>query len=225
MQRAFIIIKSSLLNDYVQYLVLEKKVLVLKTSQDKVTGRPSKTKKKKQRTSTQIQKQTKRCKCCGRELPVDDFNYWNKEKGSRMSICKECEHEKSKAKRDYKKNLLIELKEVGCCVCGEKDPVCLDFHHYDSSEKEFNVSQALMKTLPDMITEASKCVIVCSNCHRKIHAGTVNIEDFISRHEYEYRKKLFALYAESLKQQDWNFKPSAKKKTINKKNENPNNKK
>jgi hypothetical protein len=82
----------------------------------------------------------KKCQCCGKELPIDEFNYWNKEKGSRMSICKECEHEKQRLKREYKKNLLLELKEVGCCICGESDPVCLDFHHYDQSEKEFNVS-------------------------------------------------------------------------------------
>lgn len=83
---------------------------------------------------------TKKCQCCGKELPIDEFNFWNKEKGSRMSICKECEHEKQRLKREYKKNILLELKEVGCCICGESDSVCLDFHHYDQTEKEFNVS-------------------------------------------------------------------------------------
>ena len=144
-------------------------------------------------------KAVKKCKCCGRELPLDDFNYWNKSKGTRMAICKECEHEKQRQKREYKKNLLYELKEVGCCICGEPDPVCLDFHHYNQNEKEFNISQAMTKNVPDMLMEASKCVVVCSNCHRKIHAGTINIEDYVSRHEYEYRRKLFSLYADALK--------------------------
>ena len=138
----------------------------------------------------------KRCKCCGKELPLDDFNYWNKQKGTRMTICKECEHEKSRQKREHKKNLLIELKEVGCCICGETDPVCLDFHHYDQSEKEFNISQALTKSVKDMLLEASKCVVVCSNCHRKIHAGTLMLDDFVSPHEYEYRRKLINMFAE-----------------------------
>jgi 23S rRNA G2445 N2-methylase RlmL len=73
-----------------------------------------------------------------------------------MTICKECEHEKSRQKREHKKNLLIELKEVGCCVCGETDPICLDFHHYDQSEKEFNISQALTKSVKDMLLEAAE---------------------------------------------------------------------
>ena len=101
----------------------------------KVKRRPGRPAKK-----TAKKLMTKKCQCCGKELPIDEFNFWNKEKGSRMSICKECEHEKQRLKREYKKNILLELKEVGCCICGETDPVCLDFHHYDKTEKEFNVS-------------------------------------------------------------------------------------
>ena len=136
------------------------------------------------------EKKMKKCRICGKMKPIEDFNYWNKSKGSRMSICKECEHEKSRQTRDTKKQIITDLKEVGCAVCGEQDPICLDFHHYDPTEKSFNMSAAVMKTLPDMLNEASKCVVVCANCHRKIHAGVLNIQDYVSEHEYEYRRKL-----------------------------------
>ena len=158
---------------------------------------------KKRRIGRQTKKKTtKKCKCCGKELPLEDFNFWNKEKGTRMSICKECEHERARQKREYKKTLLYELKEVGCCVCGEMDPICLDFHHYNQDEKEFNISQTMTHSIPDMLAEASKCVVVCSNCHRKIHAGTLNIEDYVSSHEYEYRRKLFDLYSKAISRKD-----------------------
>ncbi len=85
------------------------------------------------------------------------------------------------------------MKSVGCACCGEKDVVCLDFHHYDPLEKEFNMSSALTKPVSKLIEEAAKCVVVCSNCHRKIHAGTLNIENYLSRHEYEYRKNIIEL--------------------------------
>ena len=104
-----------------------------------------------------------------------------------MYVCKDCEHESKRIAREHKKSIIEELKAVGCACCGEKDTVCLDFHHYNPSEKEFNLSTALTKPVNKLIEEASKCVVVCSNCHRKIHAGTLNIEDYLSRHEYEYR--------------------------------------
>jgi hypothetical protein len=104
-----------------------------------------------------------------------------------MYVCKDREHESKRIAREHKKSIIEELKTVGCACCGEKDTVCLDFHHYDPSEKEFNLSTALTKPVNKLIEEASKCVVVCSNCHRKIHAGTLKIEDYLSRHEYEYR--------------------------------------
>lgn len=126
-------------------------------------------------SSVEKKPKMRKCRICGKMKPIDEFNYWNKSKGTRMSICKECEHEKSKVARDTKKQLMTDLKEVGCAICGEHDPICLDFHHYDPNEKQFNMSAAVMKTIPDLINEASKCVVVCANCHRKIHAGMLNI--------------------------------------------------
>ena len=131
-----------------------------------------------------------RCHICGEMKPAEEFNFLYKDKGKRMSICKECEHETKRATRESKKLVLESLKSVGCACCGEKDKVCLDFHHYDPSEKEFNMSSALTKPFRKMIEEAAKCIVTCSNCHRKIHAGAINLEEFLPRHEYEYRKLL-----------------------------------
>ena len=133
---------------------------------------------------------TRRCSICGQVKPDTEFNYLQKEQDKRMYICKDCEHDAKRATREHKRNIMEQLKTIGCACCGETDNVCLDFHHYDPTEKEFNMSSALTKPVDKLIHEAAKCVVVCSNCHRKIHAGTLNIEDYVSRHEYEYRKKL-----------------------------------
>jgi predicted HNH restriction endonuclease len=29
--------------------------------------------------------------------------------------------------------------------------------------------------------EIEKCVCVCANCHRKIHAGIINLEDYLDK--------------------------------------------
>jgi hypothetical protein len=67
-----------------------------------------------------------------------------------LKLCKVCgEYKKSK----------------GCCLCGESDPACLDFHHLDSEEKEFEIAQ-LTLSKSKMEEEIRKCVVICSNCHR-----------------------------------------------------------
>lgn len=62
-------------------------------------------------------------------------------------------------------------KESGCSLCGEKDAVCLDFHHQNPHEKSFEVSNMAPRKFSRMRIdeEIKKCVVLCCNCHRKIH--------------------------------------------------------
>jgi len=68
-------------------------------------------------------------------------------------------------------------KEQGCCLCGEKTICTLDFHHTDPSKKEYEISQLIKWNfkIDRLIGELDRCVVVCSNCHRKIHAGIVDV--------------------------------------------------
>jgi len=67
--------------------------------------------------------------------------------------------------------LVKKRKSLGCAICGEKDNRCLDFHH--TSGKEMNISRSVRLCLSKerIISEIDKCVVVCANCHRKIHGG------------------------------------------------------
>ena len=79
------------------------------------------------------------------------------------------------------RRLLGELKRVKkewldsvklkCSRCSEDDPVCLDFHHRDPSQKDENIGRMLNKawSLPRLQAEVAKCDVLCSNCHRKLH--------------------------------------------------------
>ena len=66
-----------------------------------------------------------------------------------------------------------------CYVCGETDPVVLQFHHVDPDQKSFVIGRAIhsygMNRLKE---EIAKCVILCANCHRRVHAGTIDLEDY-----------------------------------------------
>ena len=82
---------------------------------------------------------------------------------------------KARNRRNIKKNIL-ELKNL----YGEKCKLCnyskclgaLEFHHLNSEEKEFNISQR-RGGFTLLAKEAEKCILVCANCHREIHEQLV----------------------------------------------------
>ena len=69
--------------------------------------------------------------------------------------------------------LVSEFRSQGCSLCGEADPVCLDAHHLDAGKKDLSIARmATMRwSRARAQAELAKCVCVCANCHRKIHAG------------------------------------------------------
>ena len=57
-----------------------------------------------------------------------------------------------------------------CCECGEGRAVCLDLHHTDPTTKLFALNDAKSRSIKGIDTELAKCIVVCANCHRLIHA-------------------------------------------------------
>ena len=65
-----------------------------------------------------------------------------------------------------------------CYYCGEDAVEVKDFHHKEGEVKLFDVANSWRsKGLAAVAAEIAKCRIVCANCHRKIHAGTLGEED------------------------------------------------
>ncbi len=71
-------------------------------------------------------------------------------------------------RRAWFRNLKDNLK---CERCPEDHPACLDFHHRDSREKEESISRMVRQALSEatILKEIEKCIVLCSNCHRKLH--------------------------------------------------------
>lgn len=66
---------------------------------------------------------------------------------------------------------LYDVKRKSCCNnCGFNILECLDFHHVGKKVAAVTVMvRDTNYTLDDLINELSKCVVLCSNCHRKEH--------------------------------------------------------
>lgn len=71
------------------------------------------------------------------------------------------------------------LKYVtGCWFCSEYEPCCLDYHHLDPTTKEMCLSDMVFKhrfARARVLEEIKKCILLCSNCHRKVESGLLII--------------------------------------------------
>jgi hypothetical protein len=135
----------------------------------------------------------KQCSKCTLLKPADQFN----KKGKHLhSLCKECnklyqaewylknsDKVKSKSRLSNKISKVRNQKYVrgikaskGCFFCPEKEPVALDFHH-TSNDKEHNIARLANSSnaIEFIEKEIAKCIVVCSNCHRKLHAGLLQV--------------------------------------------------
>lgn len=89
--------------------------------------------------------------------------------------CTRCRAEAVSKRRRGVKNILVE-EAGGCCrICGyDRCSAALEFHHVVPAEKRFSLShRGVARSLEAARAEASKCVLLCSNCHAEVEAGMV----------------------------------------------------
>lgn len=137
----------------------------------------------------------KGCTRCERSKPLEDgFNKSRANGDHRRTHCKSCERKQANAfyrknPEPYKKRARAFAKKryaerladanklkalVGCLLCKDKTLCVLDFHHVlgNSKGREGGMPVARAASHGDrkFLLELAKCVVVCANCHRKVHA-------------------------------------------------------
>lgn len=80
-------------------------------------------------------------------------------------------------RRKKLREMAREYKGGKCIICGyRKYSGALDFHHKDSSKKDFGLSMnGLTHSWDKIKKEVDKCVLLCANCHREVHAGITQL--------------------------------------------------
>jgi hypothetical protein len=142
----------------------------------------------------------KLCCWCKQKKKINYFSLNKLHKDGHNDSCRDCTNDYRRKyyirnkdrEKDYAKkwrqgfqDIINEYKLNGRCVkCGENHPATLDFHH-TTNEKNFEIANAARIvgiTKEKLIEEITKCVILCSNCHRKHHWGLRNrCEQLIAR--------------------------------------------
>ena len=82
----------------------------------------------------------------------------------------------AKAKQEMREWYNQLRSTLTCSHCPETDSCCIDFHHV--SEKDFGLYDAVNAGFSKnrILKEIAKCVPLCANCHRKLHAGRFTLE-------------------------------------------------
>jgi hypothetical protein len=88
---------------------------------------------------------------------------------------KEYGHDNRLKRKERMKGFLLEQKAVGCAICGEKDPLVLEFHHIDPSQKVKAIAGMLGMPLHKVKAELEKCVVLCANDHIRVQRGAIEL--------------------------------------------------
>ena len=134
----------------------------------------------------------KLCSSCQVLKPVESFYKRSKSNDGLSVCCKSCmaikykkcrtskkdhyRHVQSERERANRNNFQEWKKTQRCILCDETETICLDLHHLDPLDKDATLSNVVRNwSWKRLNNEISKCVVVCANCHRKIHAGLISI--------------------------------------------------
>ena len=81
--------------------------------------------------------------------------------------------------RRQRKLKAIEYMGSHCHLCGRDGPAALfEFHHRNAADKEFGLSErGIPHSWQKTVAELAKCVMLCANCHREVHAGVRTLGD------------------------------------------------
>lgn len=75
-----------------------------------------------------------------------------------------------KRHREKIRGLILEYLQLHpCVVCGEDDPIVLEFDHIDQATKTKEISKYLSGHAgwDKVKDEIDKCRVLCANCHRR----------------------------------------------------------
>jgi hypothetical protein len=97
----------------------------------------------------------------------DNYNkeWYRKNREARRKQINERKQKLIEWYREYKSTLK-------CSKCPENHPSCIQFHHLDPKKKDITISEAFKHhgwSKERFLKEVDKCIVVCANCHAKIH--------------------------------------------------------
>jgi 5-methylcytosine-specific restriction endonuclease McrA len=92
--------------------------------------------------------------------------------------CLKCRSKAVTKRRRRVKQILVDEAGGACQACGyDRCVAALEFHHLVPAEKSFSLShRGVTRSLAKARSEATKCVLLCANCHAEVEIGMTSIQ-------------------------------------------------
>lgn len=118
--------------------------------------------------------QGKKCEKCGKIFYPQKY-------ANTRKFCYDCIPEQIQTAGSFYRKIIkrwsLEYKGNKCECCGYNNCIeALEFHHVNPEEKDFSLSDCEKLDWNKIKEELDKCILVCSNCHREIHAEKRNMD-------------------------------------------------
>lgn len=112
-----------------------------------------------------------KCTKYQQEKNDNDFYIRKDSKKGFSSQCKKCHVQYMTQNHQKSRLLLVERFGGKCMRCGfNEEPLVLQFHHRDPSQKEFKISETVRLNIDEkLLNECNKCDLLCPNCHAIHH--------------------------------------------------------
>ncbi len=93
--------------------------------------------------------------------------------------CRKCRRAGVSEWRRRAKRRLIAAAGGKCAICGyDEFPGALQFHHLDPATKLFAIGhEGVTRSFAAMRAEATKCVLLCANCHAEVEGGYTTLRN------------------------------------------------
>jgi hypothetical protein len=80
-------------------------------------------------------------------------------------------------RRKKLRDMAVRYKGGKCQICGYgRCQEAMEFHHLDGSMKDFGIShKGYTRSWRRVKSELDKCIMLCANCHREVHAGLLQL--------------------------------------------------
>lgn len=139
------------------------------------------------------------CNFCGKAKPISEFS-----KGTRRRTClvcarikyKECKSRGRNNQRATNREIREELKSSGCLLCKySRSTSSLAFHHVDGT-RDSNCGKLSRLSIPKLLRELMKCVVLCHNCHGEYHLTDLITKDEIIALHPAFQRRVLNLMSE-----------------------------
>jgi len=117
------------------------------------------------------------CVVCGDQLAGRQRKYCSRSCKNRSTNTKNQSYRAQQARGLRRKIRLVQFMGGECSICGYgANYSALEFHHRRRATKQFQLDLRSLsnRSWRQIVLEAQKCQLLCSNCHKEIHNPKMN---------------------------------------------------